>query len=99
MLNLVRKHQPVSRADLVRYYGLERRTASWINGQLTAERWCGEGEVGHLPRGSKPTFLPLNETRAGIFGINIQPGTTNLALANLTGHFLVEESIPTPSTP
>ena len=30
MLNLVRKHQPVSRADLTRYSGLQRSTVSAI---------------------------------------------------------------------
>jgi predicted NBD/HSP70 family sugar kinase len=96
MLNLVRKHQPVSRADLMRYSGLQRSTVSVIADQLISERWLREGELGDLPRGRKPTFLHLNEDRAGIFGINLQPGTTNLALANLSGHFLEQEDISTP---
>jgi predicted NBD/HSP70 family sugar kinase len=99
MLNLVRKHQPVSRADLMRYSGLQRSTVSVITEQLIAERWLREGEVGNLPRGRKPTFLHLNENRAGIFGINIQPCSTDLVLANLAGQFLVDESIPTPEDP
>jgi predicted NBD/HSP70 family sugar kinase len=99
MLNLVRKHQPVSRADLTRYSGLQRSTVSVITEQLLAQRWLREGAVGSLPRGRKPTFLHLNENRAGIFGINIQPCSTNLVLANLAGDFLVEESTPTPDDP
>lgn len=99
MLNLVRKHQPVSRADLMRYSGLQRSTVSVITEQLIAERWLREGEFGNLPRGRRPTFLHLNEDRAGIFGINIQPCSTDLVLANLAGHFLVEESMPTPDDP
>jgi len=99
MLNLVRKHQPVSRADLMRYSGLQRSTVSVITEQLIAERWLRVGEVGSLPRGRRPTFLHLNDDRAGIFGINIQPCSTNLVLANLGGHFLFEETIPTPTDP
>ena len=99
MLNLVRKHQPVSRADLMRYSGLQRSTVSVITEQLIAERWLKVGAVGILPRGRRPTFLHLNEDRAGIFGINIQPCSTNLVLANLAGHFLVEETMPTPDDP
>ena len=99
MLNLVRKHQPVSRADLMRYSGLQRSTVSVITEQLIAERWLREGEVGNLPRGRRPTFLHLNDDRAGIFGINIQPCSTNLVLANLAGHFLSEETIATPDDP
>ncbi len=96
MLNLVRKHQPISRADLMRQSGLQRSTISDIAEQLIAEGWLREGAVGQLPRGRRPTFLHLNENRAGIFGINIQPFTTDIGLANLTGHFLALETISTP---
>ena len=99
MLNLVRKHQPISRADLMRQSGLQRSTVSVIAEQLIAERWLKEGAVGQLPRGRRPTFLHLNEDRAGIFGINIRPSTTHMAMANLAGRFLSQESFPTPVTP
>jgi predicted NBD/HSP70 family sugar kinase len=98
MLNLVRKHQPISRADLMRQSGLQRSTVSVITEQLIAEGWLREGAVGLLPRGRRPTFLHLNENRAGIFGINIQPYTTDIGLANLSGHFLAQETIATPRT-
>ena len=96
MLNLVRKHQPLSRADLMRRSGLQRSTVSVITEQLLSERWLREGAVGMALRGRRPTFLHLNEDRAGIFGVNIQPGTTDIALANLSGHFLAQESLTTP---
>jgi predicted NBD/HSP70 family sugar kinase len=99
MLNLVRKHQPISRADLMRQSGLQRSTVSVITEQLIAERWLKEGAVGQLPRGRRPTFLHLNEDRAGIFGVNVRPSTTHMALANLSGHFLSQESMPTPASP
>jgi predicted NBD/HSP70 family sugar kinase len=98
MLNLVRKHQPISRADLMRQSGLQRSTVSVITEQLIAEGWLREGAVGQLPRGRSPTFLHLNDNRAGIFGINIQPFTTDIGLANLSGHFLAQETISTPRT-
>lgn len=99
MLNLVRKHQPISRADLMRHSGLQRSTVSVITEQLITERWLREGEVGQSSRGRRPTFLHLNEDRAGIFGINVRPFTTNMALANLSGRFLEQESIATPTSP
>jgi len=99
VLNLVRQHHAISRADLMRQSGLQRSTVSVITEQLIAKRWLVEGAVGKLPRGRHPTFLHLNEDRAGIFGINVQPGKTDVALANLGGRFLVQESISTPSTP
>jgi len=99
MLNLVRKHQPLSRADLMRRSGLQRSTVSVITEQLISEQWLREGAVGQALRGRRPTFLHLNENRAGIFGINVRPFTTHMALANLAGHFLSQESMPTPSSP
>ena len=99
MLNLVRKHQPVSRADLMRYSGLQRSTVSAITGQLIANRWLKEGAMGHLPRGRKPTFLHLNNERCGVVGVDIQPSTTTLAVSGVDSRFLVEEFMPTTKDP
>lgn len=99
MLNLVRQHQPVSRADLARHSGLQRSTVSSIAEQLIAEQWLREGAVAQTSRGRKPRFLHLNAERAGIFGINVRPGVTNLALANLDGRFLAQATMPTPARP
>jgi predicted NBD/HSP70 family sugar kinase len=99
MLNLVRKHQPVSRADLMRYSGLQRSTVSAIAERLIAERWLKEGEVGDLPRGRKPTFLHLNTERCGVVGVDIQPGTTTLAVSSMDTRFLAQESMSTEKDP
>jgi predicted NBD/HSP70 family sugar kinase len=99
VLNLIRKHQPLSRADLSRYSGLQRSTVSIIAEQLIAERWVVEGAVGHLPRGRKPTFLHLNSERAGVIGVDIRPLTTTIGLASLDLKFQAQESIPTGRNP
>jgi predicted NBD/HSP70 family sugar kinase len=97
VLNLIRKHQPVSRADLSRRSGLQRSTVSAITEQLISQRWVTEGAVGNLPRGRKPTFLHLNGQRAGIIGVNIRPLNTSIALAGLDMQFLAQQSMPTGS--
>lgn len=99
MLNLIRRHQPISRADLARQSGLQRSTVSVITEQLIRERWVMEGASGHALRGRKPRFLHLNEERVGIIGINIRPGTTTIGLANLDAHFVAQESMPTARNP
>lgn len=99
MLNLIRSHQPISRADLARHSGLQRSTVSLITEQLIKERWVTEGAIAHAPRGRKPRFLHLNKERVGIIGVNIRPATTTLALANLDAQFLVQESLPTSPNP
>jgi predicted NBD/HSP70 family sugar kinase len=99
VLNLIRQHQPVSRADLSRHTGLQRSTISGIASELVADRWVREGAVNDLPRGRKPTLLHLNENRAAILGIDIRPFSTSYALANLAGHFLEQETLATAANP
>ncbi len=99
VLNLVRKHQPVSRAGLARHSGLQRSTVSAIAEQLIAEEWVTECAIGQLPRGRKPTYLNLNGKRAGIIGVDIRPVTTTFALAGIDTHFIVQESMPTGGDP
>src|SRR5689334_15234089 len=96
ILNLVRTRQPISRADLARYTGLQRSTVSLITEQLIEEQWISEGALGHLPRGRKPRFLHLNNERAGIIGVNVRPRLTTLALTDLSANFITQESLPTP---
>ena len=99
VLNLIRGHQPISRADLARHSGLQRSTVSVIAEQLIKERWISEGANGHTLRGRRPRFLHLNKGRVGIIGINIRPATTTLALADLDANFVAQESLPTNSDP
>ena len=99
VLNLIRTHQPISRADLARHSGLQRSTVSVIAEQLIQERWITEGANGHTPRGRRPTFLHLNKERVGIIGINVRPVMTKLALADLDANFLAQDSLATPQDP
>lgn len=99
VLNLVRQHQPVSRASLARLSGMQRSTVSAITEQLIAEKWIVEGATGHLPRGRKPTFLHLNSERSGIIGVDIHPGTTLLAVSSTDMQMLAHESMPTGRDP
>jgi len=99
VLNLIRSHQPISRADLARHSGLQRSTVSVITEQLIEEKWVTEGAIGHVPRGRRPRFLHLNKERVGIIGIDIRPATTMIALADLDAHFVTQESLPTARNP
>ncbi len=99
VLDLIRTRQPISRADLARYSGLQRSTISVIAEQLIAEQWVAEGALGHLPRGRKPRFLQLNVQRAGVIGINVRPAITTIALADLNARFIAQQSIPTAADP
>jgi len=99
VLNLIRSHQPISRADLARHSGLQRSTVSVIAEPLIKKRWITEGADGHTLRGRRPRFLHLNKERVGVIGINIRPATTTLALADLDANFVAQESLPTAPNP
>jgi predicted NBD/HSP70 family sugar kinase len=99
VLNLIRQHQPISRAGLARQSGLQRSTVSAITEQLIGERWVVKGAIGHLPRGRKPTFLHLNRDRAGVVGVDIRPATTTIAVAGIDSTFLAQESMTTGKDP
>ena len=99
LLNLVRMRQPISRADLARYSGLQRSTVSAITEQLISEQWITEGALGHAPRGRKPRFLHLNSERAGIIGVDIRPRLTTLALTDLNARIITQDSLPTLGDP
>ncbi len=98
-LNFIRRHQPMSRADLARRSGLQRSTVSAIIDQLIEEGWVTEGAIGHVPRGRRPRFLHLNVERAGIIAVELRPETTTVGLAGVDARFLVQTAWPTPETP
>ncbi len=98
VLNLIRRRQPISRADLARVSGLQRSTVSLITQQLIRERWVVYGPTGRLPRGRRPTFLRLNERR-GILVADLRPAQTTLGVADVNGRLLSQEVMQTPPCP
>jgi predicted NBD/HSP70 family sugar kinase len=98
VLNLIRRRQPISRADLARVSGLQRSTVSLITEQLIEEQWVINGPTGRLPRGRRPTFLRLNEQRA-ILVADVHPEQTTVAVADVNGRFLFQEAVRTSSHP
>ncbi|MBO0912507.1 MAG: ROK family transcriptional regulator [Acidobacteria bacterium] len=98
VLNLIRRRQPISRADLARVSGLQRSTVSLIAEQLIREKWVIYGPTGRLPRGRRPTFLRLNDRRA-ILVVDLRPEITTIAVADVNGEFLAHERIGTPADP
>jgi predicted NBD/HSP70 family sugar kinase len=99
VLNFLRLHQPLSRADLARRSGLQRSTVSSIVDQLIAEKWVREGAIGKARRGRRPRALHLNVERAGILAVDLRPATTTVGLARLDAQFITQGSFPTPRDP
>jgi predicted NBD/HSP70 family sugar kinase len=84
---LIRHHQPVSRAGLARLSGLQRSTVSAIIEQLTAEGWVREGALKALPRGRHPVMIGVNQSMACI-AIDLHPQFFVAGAVDLTGSLL-----------
>jgi predicted NBD/HSP70 family sugar kinase len=100
VLNLVRAHQPISRADLARLMGLRRGAVSVIVNQLLERKLLFEGATGEAVRGRKPTFLYVESRRRAVIAVDIRASQTYLMLADLLGKPLGGVSgIPTDPDP
>ncbi|MHB1699761.1 MAG: ROK family transcriptional regulator [Acidobacteriaceae bacterium] len=95
VFNLIRIHQPVSRADIARISGLQRSTVSLIVEDLIKENWIMEGATGRLPRGRRPTFLQLNNQRA-VIAVDVHPLRTTVAVADIGGRIIAQNLVPLP---
>ena len=99
-LNLIRTHQPMSRADLARMMGLRRGAVSLIVNQLLAERLIFEGLTGEARRGRKPTFLYIESRGTSIVAVDIRATRTYIQVTDRLCRSLVGPvSFPTNRTP
>lgn len=100
VLNLVRTHQPISRADLARTMGVRRGTVSLIVNDLLKDGFVFEGAAGETIRGRRPTFLYIDSRRRAVAAVDIRASQTYLMLADLIGKPIAGVTgIPTPRDP
>jgi N-acetylglucosamine repressor len=85
VLNLVRTHQPISRADLARTMGVRRGAVSLIVNDLLKDGFVFEGAAGETIRGRRPTFLYIDSRRRAVAAVDIRASQTYLMLADLVG--------------
>ena len=98
VLELIRTKQPIARADLSRWSGLQPSTVSLIVEQLLKEKWIVEGAAAKRPRGRRPTLLSLNGDMV-ILVADIRPDQAVVAVVDLNGRFLSREALPLLSDP
>lgn len=88
-LNLVRTHQPISRADLARIMGVRRGAVSLIVNDLLADGLIFEGSTGESHRGRKPTFLYIDSRQRCVVAVDIRVTGSFLRVTDLMGKQLV----------
>jgi predicted NBD/HSP70 family sugar kinase len=88
-LNLIRAHQPVSRADLARLMNVRRGVASLLVNELLSESLIFEGALGEsVGRGRRPTFLYIDSRERCVVGVDIRATRTYILVTDLVGRQL-----------
>ncbi|HEY0024641.1 MAG TPA: ROK family transcriptional regulator [Longimicrobium sp.] len=99
VLNLVREHEPLSRADLARRMHVGRGMITQIVEGLIADGVIFEGALANVPRGRKPTLLHVRSRDQYAIAVDVRFSRTVVALTDLDGRQVALESFPTLLSP
>jgi len=95
LLNLVREHQPISRADLARRMTLGRGVVTTLVNELLEEGVLYEGALVELPRGRRPKMLHVETRDRLVVAIDLRFSRTDVLLADLGGKQIALERFAT----
>lgn len=99
LLELIRRRQPIARAELARITGIFRSSVSDIVDELIAGELVIEKRATPSKRGRVPMSLYLNDAKWPILGLNIRPRHFQLAFAGLSGRIQKTWIFETPTSP
>jgi len=85
VLNLIREHQPISRADLARRMSVTRGVAGVLVQELIERGLIYEGATGEAARGRKPTFLHIRSHDRLVLAADVRFSKTYLMLCDISG--------------
>jgi predicted NBD/HSP70 family sugar kinase len=91
-LNVIREHQPISRADLARHLKITRGVVSTLVQELIAQGVIYEGATGETARGRKPTFLHIRTRDRLAIAVDVRFSKTYLMLCDFSGRQLALEA-------
>ena len=98
-LNLVREHQPLSRAELARHMGVARGMVTPLVNELLADGLIYEGTTGNPPRGRKPTLLHVRSHDRLALAVDVRLSQTHVMLCDFSGQMVALERFATPASP
>lgn len=96
ILNVIREHGPLSRADISKLSGYNLPNVSSLVDELVSTDLVHEMEAQVVPRGRRPIPVYLNENYAGVLGIDVGKSTTISLIVNLAGKVISRFEHPTP---
>jgi len=98
-LNLVREHQPISRAGLARLMSMNRGDITKLVGEMIGDGALIEGAAGESPRGRKPTLLHVRTHDRLVAAIDVRYSQTYVALSDFSGRQIADLTFPTIDSP
>jgi N-acetylglucosamine repressor len=85
ILNMIRMHGPISRAEIAKLTGLTPPTVTNIVGELLESGLVVESSLGESTGGRKPIMLRINASRFRVIGIHVRSDRLEAASAQLDG--------------
>ena len=99
VLNLIREHQPISRAELARRMNVRRASLTQIVRELLTAGDVEETGTAASARGRRPTLLRVRTSGRLAVAVDVRPGRTSVALADFGGQVLSRDGFATPERP
>ncbi len=96
VLNLIREHQPISRAELARRMNVRRAALTAIVRDLIAAGDIYETGRAASARGRRPTLIRVRTSGRLAVAVDVRPGRTSIALADFSGAVLDRRGFDTP---
>jgi N-acetylglucosamine repressor len=95
LLNLVREHQPISRAELARRMNIGRGRVTALVNELLDEGAIYEGATVDTARGRKPQMLHIRTRDRLVVAADVRFSLTYLMLSDFAGTQIALETFPT----
>ena len=99
VLNLVREHQPISRADLARRMDVGRGMVTSLVDELLGEGSVCEGAAVDAPRGRRPTMLYVRTRGRFVVAADVRFSRTYVVFTDLGGARLATAAFDTVTDP
>src|SRR5438105_4780377 len=97
--NLIREHQPISRAELARQMNVRRASLTGIVRDLLLSGDIVETGTAVAARGRRPTLLRVRTHGRFALAVDVRSAKTSVALVDFGGEVLARESFDTPPEP
>jgi N-acetylglucosamine repressor len=99
VLNLIREHQPISRAELARRMKVRRGSITGIVRDLLKSSDIIETGAAVSARGRRPVLIQVNTRGRLAITIDVRPGHTAVGLADFGGREYFRDTFSTPADP